>query len=232
MHYLVLAAVVIVIGLGKGDPANARATRKYAYVPEFSNSSYLGVEGLIQTANPNLNGGAFTNETLWATDLDTCGGSWVETGWTKRADQGGQVRYKYQFSVPPSCVWGQWPNLGTPAIGSWHTYQMRYCNECGGIGWVLYIDGVWKAGLGTSWAAADRLDAGGEVTVTNPQYVGMGPANLQTLKYRKVNLTWTAWSPNAQELPHCDFPYNAYVNTTAIYNWGPDSNGPGCQIVY
>ncbi|MBI2913333.1 MAG: hypothetical protein HYY03_05380 [Chloroflexi bacterium] len=230
LRVAILFSLVVVTVLMSTGTAVAHSPRGYAIVYEWTNGWFRGAQARIDTANPDLGSGEFTNETLWAIDTDTCGGfSWVEGGWSKRAEWGGQLRYKFMYKMQPTCIFAKYNIYESPQYGSWHTYRIQYCDTCGpNAYWFLYIDDVWKAGVLTGWVFAEYLESGGEVL---PEGIAMGPGNLWSPKYQNQNGVWTNWyGPDDW---HCDPPedpaYNAYFNSAAdLYNWGYDLSGPGC----
>lgn len=211
--------------------ASGHDQSSYAIITESSVGAYSGVLGMGDFENPDLGTGSFTNSTLWATKLNTCGSvSWVEVGWSKRAQWSGQARHKFMYLVSPGCVFTIWPNnLGAPAVGPFYEYRLMY--NSGNNRWQLYINGAYKAQVQTNWSSSSLVRAGSELAPPYNGLVKMGPSHFQSLRYRRVDLTEVSFY--YYDSKHCDVspplnPYNLIFPVSApdwIYTWGPAAGG-------
>jgi hypothetical protein len=220
---VVVGALTVAANLIFNAGSSAHFLQNYAVLIEKSwGTCYRGVEGYLDTANPSVGSNSFdfTNATFWAGNSNYCGGSsWIETGWSKRVNWNGEVRYKLGWLLPPECTF-KINSLGRPAIGSIHKYRMVFCDLCQPTGWFIYIDGEWKAGIATTWASANSLQVGGEATLQS----AMGPSYFYQLMYKTGTGSWYQF--NYGDEYHCDpgyrlvHPGNA---PDALYDWGPTS---------
>lgn len=225
-----IAAIIITI-LGASD-VSAHDDRNYAVIFETS-TVYRGLSAKINHYDPDLGTGSFTNSSLWAVDVDTCGSdlSWVEAGWSKRSSWSGQLRHKFMWQVGPTpCTFTIWPfNLGTPSAGQLYEYRLVYNGSANR--WDMYTDGVLKAAKATGWVFADYLSVGGELAPVNNGTIDLGPSNAQQLQYQLSGGSWVDFF--YEDSAHCDIdppllPYNLIhpVNSpTWIYFWGPAEGG-------
>lgn len=229
-----LVAVVAVVAFNAflyTRDASSHATNSYAIITESSVGAYRGVVARGDFQNPDLGTAAFTNSSLFATKLNTCGSvSWVEVGWSKRASWSGQARHKFMHMVPPNCIFTIWPfNIGSPTVGPFYEYRLVYNATLNR--WEYYVDGVIKAAVITGWTSSSLVRAGGELAPAGNSTVEMGPSNLQLLEYRLVNNTWVPFYYH--DSIHCDVfpplqPYNLIYPVSAsdwIYVWGPAAGG-------
>lgn len=210
---------------------SGHSASSYAYIEENSVGAYTGVIGRVDFSNPNLGSGSFTNGTLWAVDDQECGGSaWIEVGWSKRADWGGQARHKFMWRLASSCVLGIWPdNLGLPLVGRLYEYRLVY--SATNRRWEYFVDGQIKAAIRANWTAADRLFVGDELSPPYDGTVYMGPTHFQMLRYRLTNNAEAAFYYH--DFKHCDVtpplnPYNFIYPASVpdwIYVWGPAAGG-------
>ncbi len=175
---VVVAVLIIAVAAALFvQDTSAHPSRNYARGKTYM--SITGIEGRIDTANPNLGGTIFSNATLWVVDYDTCSPyeAWLETGWSKSTQWAGQVRYKFMYSVAPTCTFTVWPlNLGAPALASWHDYRLIFSSSQNR--WNLYIDGVLRA-FKSAFVLSDYFQVGGEVPATFGGTIG--PSHYQNL---------------------------------------------------
>lgn len=210
-----------------GRSASGHDNASYAYIEENSVGAYRGVIGSGDFSNPDLGTGSFTNATLWAVDNGECGGvAWIEVGWSKRADWGGQARHKFMWLVAPNCVFTIWPfNLGTPAVGPFYEYRLLYSSS--NNRWEYFINGQIKAAKVANWTSADLLEVGDELKPPGNASIEMGPNHFQTLRYRLLNGSEVSFYYH--DFKHCDvtpplYPYHFIYPVSApdwIYIWGP-----------
>ena len=237
----VLVAVLLVAGfnvlLYSRDTSGHLEPNSYAVIRETSLGAYRGVIGSVDFSNPAFGTGILTYASLWAVKANTCGNlSWVEVGWSKRAnwpghpEWAGQARHKFMHRVPPNCVFTIWPfSIGAPSVGPFYEYRLIYNSS--NNRWEYFVDGAIKAAVIANWNSASYLQVGGELGPSLNGTVYMGPTNSQDLRYRRVDGTEVSFE--YFDDIHCDVnpplnPYNLIFPVSApdwTYVWGPAAGG-------